>query len=358
MKAHIVLLPGDGIGPEVVAEGVKVLKAVAQERGMELHLQEELLGACAIDRTGSPLPPATLEAVSQCDAVLMGAVGHPKYDDPKLPVRPEQGLLGLRKAMGVFANLRPVAVMPALLHASTLKPEVLQGTDLIVVRELTGGIYFGQPKERGVKDGQRWAVDTMHYWEHEVRRVAHVAFRLARQRRKKLTSVDKANVLECSRMWREVVNEVAQEYPDVTLEHMLVDACAMALIRTPTSFDVVLTENMFGDILTDEAAMLAGSIGMLPSASLGEGRRGLYEPIHGSAPTIAGKNIANPLGTILSVAMLLRHSLDMEAEARAVEEAVSAVLAAGYRTADIAEPGCTTVGTSQMGDLVVQHLKL
>jgi 3-isopropylmalate dehydrogenase len=358
MKAHIVLLPGDGIGPEVVAEGVKVLKAVAQEHGMELHLQEELLGACAIDRTGSPLPPATLEAVSQCDAVLMGAVGHPKYDDPKLPVRPEQGLLGLRKAMGVFANLRPVAVMPALLHASTLKPEVLQGTDLIVVRELTGGIYFGQPKERGVKDGQRWAVDTMHYWEHEVRRVAHVAFRLARQRRKKLTSVDKANVLECSRMWREVVNEVAQEYPDVTLEHMLVDACAMALIRTPTSFDVVLTENMFGDILTDEAAMLAGSIGMLPSASLGEGRRGLYEPIHGSAPTIAGKNIANPLGTILSVAMLLRHSLDMEAEARAVEEAVSAVLAAGYRTADIAEPGCTTVGTSQMGDLVVQHLKL
>jgi 3-isopropylmalate dehydrogenase len=358
MKAHIVLLPGDGIGPEVVAEGVKVLKAVAQERGMELHLQEELLGACAIDRTGSPLPPATLEAVSQCDAVLMGAVGHPKYDDPKLPVRPEQGLLGLRKAMGVFANLRPVAVMPALLHASTLKPEVLQGTDLIVVRELTGGIYFGQPKERGVKDGQRWAVDTMHYWEHEVRRVAHVAFRLARQRRKKLTSVDKANVLECSRMWREVVNEVAQEYPDVTLEHMLVDACAMALIRTPTSFDVVLTENMFGDILTDEAAMLAGSIGMLPSASLGEGRRGLYEPIHGSAPTIAGKNIANPLGTILSVAMLLRHSLDMEEEARAVEEAVSAVLAAGYRTADIAEPGCTTVGTSQMGDLVVQHLKL
>ncbi|MBC7242052.1 MAG: 3-isopropylmalate dehydrogenase [Anaerolineae bacterium] len=358
MKAHIVLLPGDGIGPEVVAEGVKVLKAVAQERGMELHLQEELLGACAIDRTGSPLPPATLEAVSQCDAVLMGAVGHPKYDDPKLPVRPEQGLLGLRKAMGVFANLRPVAVMPALLHASTLKPEVLQGTDLIVVRELTGGIYFGQPKERGVKDGQRWAMDTMHYWEHEVRRVAHVAFRLARQRRKKLTSVDKANVLECSRMWREVVNEVAQEYPDVTLEHMLVDACAMALIRTPTSFDVVLTENMFGDILTDEAAMLAGSIGMLPSASLGEGRRGLYEPIHGSAPTIAGKNIANPLGTILSVAMLLRHSLDMETEARAVEEAVAAVLAAGYRTADIAEPGCTTVGTSQMGDLVVQHLKL
>ncbi|MGQ9516061.1 MAG: 3-isopropylmalate dehydrogenase [Anaerolineae bacterium] len=358
MKAHIVLLPGDGIGPEVVAEGVKVLKAVAQRRGMELYLQEELLGACAIDRTGSPLPPATLEAVSQCDAVLMGAVGHPKYDDPKLPVRPEQGLLGLRKAMGVFANLRPVAVMSALLHASTLKPEVLRGTDLIVVRELTGGIYFGQPKERGTKDGRRWAVDTMYYEENEVRRVAHVAFRLARQRRKKLTSVDKANVLECSRMWREVINEVAQEYPDVTLEHMLVDACAMALIRNPTSFDVVLTENMFGDILTDEAAMLAGSIGMLPSASLGEGRRGLYEPIHGSAPTIAGQNIANPLGTILSVAMLLRYSFGMETEAKAVEEAVSAVLAAGYRTADIAEPDCTTVGTSQMGDLVVEHLRL
>lgn len=358
MKAKITLLPGDGIGPEVVAEGVKVLEAVAQARGHTFEFHEALLGAVAIDRTGSPLPPETLQAVEASDAVLMGAVGHPKYDDPTLPVRPEQGLLGLRKAMEVFANLRPVRLFPALVHASTLKPEVVRNTDIMVVRELTGDIYFGEPRLRGRDPGtgERWAVDTMAYRESEVRRVTHVAFRLARGRRRKVTSVDKANVLECSRLWREIVLEVASEYPDVTLEHMLVDACAMALIRTPAQFDVVVTSNMFGDILTDEASMLTGSIGMLPSASLGEGSRGLYEPIHGSAPSIAGQNIANPLGTILSTAMLLRHSLGLSAEAEAVERAVERVLQAGYRTADIAEEGCTTVGTAEMGDLVVQHL--
>lgn len=358
MKAKITLLPGDGIGPEVVAEGVKVLQAVAQARGHTFEFHEALLGAVAIDRTGSPLPPETLQAVEASDAVLMGAVGHPKYDDPTLPVRPEQGLLGLRKAMEVFANLRPVRLFPALVHASTLKPEVVRNTDIMVVRELTGDIYFGEPRRRGrdPETGERWALDTMAYRESEVRRVTHVAFRLARGRRRKVTSVDKANVLECSRLWREIVLEVASEYPDVTLEHMLVDACAMALIRTPAQFDVVLTSNMFGDILTDEASMLTGSIGMLPSASLGEGSRGLYEPIHGSAPSIAGQNIANPLGTILSTAMLLRHSLGLTAEAEAVERAVERVLQAGYRTTDIAEDGCTTVGTAEMGDLVVQHL--
>jgi 3-isopropylmalate dehydrogenase len=354
----VAVLPGDGIGPEVVAEGLRVLRAVGERFGHTFQAQEALIGGCAIDATGSPLPEETLALCRTADAVLLGAVGGPRWSDPQAPVRPEQGLLDLRQALHLFANLRPVRVYPGLEHATPLRPEVVAGTDLVIVRELSGGLYYGKPQGVRQTAQGREAVDTLFYREQEVRRLLRVAFDLARGRKKKLTSVDKANVLECSRMWREVVNEVAQEYPDVTLEHMLVDACAMALIRTPTSFDVVLTENMFGDILTDEAAMLAGSIGMLPSASLGEGRRGLYEPIHGSAPTIAGKNIANPLGTILSVAMLLRHSLDMEEEARAVEEAVSAVLAAGYRTADIAEPGCTTVGTSQMGDLVVQHLKL
>jgi 3-isopropylmalate dehydrogenase len=357
MKATITLLPGDGIGPDVLAEGVKVLHAVAAKYGHQFTLNEALIGGVAIDRTGDPLPPATLAAIEQCDAVLLGAVGDPKYDDPALPVRPEQGLLALRKSMGVYANLRPVKVLPALVGSSAIKAEVLAGTDLVFVRELTGGVYFGQPKGRGRReDGERWAVDTLSYTESEVRRVSHVAFKLARSRRKKVTSVDKANVLESSRLWREVVVEVAKEYPDVELEHVLVDACSMALIRRPSSFDVLVTENMFGDILTDEASMLAGSMGMLPSASLGDGRRGLYEPIHGSAPKYAGQDRVNPIGTILSVALLLRHSLGLEAEATAIERAVEAALADGYRTADIAPAGAAPIGTRAMGDRIVERL--
>jgi 3-isopropylmalate dehydrogenase len=336
-----------------------VLRAIEAARSHKFELREELIGGVAIDRTGSPLPPKTLEGVEWCDAVLLGAVGDPKYDDPSLPVRPEQGLLGLRKTMAVYANLRPVTVLPALIAGSAIKPEVLQGTDLIFVRELTGGIYFGQPKGRGRReDGQRWATDTLNYTEMEVRRVAHVAFRLARGRRKKVSSVDKANVLESSRLWREVVVEVAREYPDVELEHVLVDACAMALIRRPSSFDVLVTENMFGDILTDEASMLAGSMGMLPSASLGDGKRGLYEPIHGSAPKYAGLDRANPIGTILSVALLLRYSLGLEGEAQAIERAVEATLEAGYRTADIAPAGSPVIGTRELGDRIVERLAL
>jgi len=273
-------------------------------------------------------------------------------------VRPEQGLLALRKQMAVYANLRPVRVLPSLVEGSAIKPEVLAGTDLLVVRELTGGIYFGQPRGREVRDGQRWAVDTLVYSEAEVRRVAHVAFKLARARRKKVSSVDKANVLDSSRLWREVVVEVSRDYPDVELEHVLVDACAMALIRRPSSFDVIVTENMFGDILTDEASMLAGSMGMLPSASLGDSSCGLFEPIHGSAPKYVGLNRVNPIGTILSAAMLLRHSLGLKEEAGAIEKAVEATLDAGYRTADIAGAGCQAVGTREMGDRISERLSI
>jgi 3-isopropylmalate dehydrogenase len=352
MRATITLLPGDGIGPDVLAESVKVLDKVAEIRGHCFDYRHELIGGVAIDRTGRPLPEKTLDAIAQSDAVLMGAVGDPKYDDPSLSVRPEQGLLALRKHMGVYANLRPVRVLPCLVNGSAIKPEVLTGTDLVVVRELTGGIYFGQPRGRHIRDGERWAVDTLIYSESEIRRVAHVAFRLARGRRKKVSSVDKANVLDSSRLWREVVVEVSRQYPDVELEHVLVDACAMALIRRPSSFDVIVTENMFGDILTDEASMLAGSMGMLPSASLGDGSCGLFEPIHGSAPKYAGMNRANPIGTILSAAMLLRHSLGLDEEAGAIDRAVEATLEAGYRTADIAGGGCETVGTREMGDYI------
>ena len=356
MKAIITLLPGDGIGPDVTEQAVKVLKAVTGQRRLDMEFREELIGGIAIDETGDPLPQATLDTIAGSDAVLMGAVGDPKYDDPTLPVRPEQGLLGLRKEMAVYANLRPVGVLPALIAGSAIKPEVLEGTDLRVVRELTGGIYFGQPRGRETRDGERWAVDTMTYSEVEVRRVAHVAFKLARGRRKKVTSVDKANVLDCSRLWREVVVEVAREYPDVELEHLLVDACTMALIRRPSSFDVIVTANMFGDILTDEASMLAGSMGMLPSASLGDSKRGLYEPIHGSAPKYKGMDRANPIGTILSAAMMLRHSLELKEEAAAIEGAVEEVLEAGYRTADIMDEGCSQIGTAKMGDLIMERL--
>ncbi|MDW8233233.1 MAG: 3-isopropylmalate dehydrogenase, partial [Roseiflexaceae bacterium] len=325
MHAVIAALPGDGIGPEVVAEGVRVLRAVGERFGHTFEVREALIGGCAIDATGTALPDETLRLCRESDAVLLGAVGGPKWDNPEAPVRPEQGLLGIRKALGLFANLRPVTLHPRLIAASPLRPERLQGVDLLVVRELTGGIYFGEKGRDTTPDGGESAYDECVYTTAEIERIVRVAANLARNRRKKLTSVDKANVLETSRLWRSVTTRLMRdEFPDVQLDHMLVDACAMHLIRRPADFDVIVTENMFGDILTDEASMLAGSMGMLPSASLGAPgdsgkatRMGLYEPIHGSAPDIAGKGIANPLATILSVALLLRHSLGLEAEARA-----------------------------------------
>jgi 3-isopropylmalate dehydrogenase len=353
MRAAIAVLPGDGIGPEVVVEAKRVLAVVAEKWGHTFTLREALIGGAAIDATGSALPPETLEVARTADAVLLGAVGGPKWDDPRGKVRPEQGLLAIRKALGLYANLRPVAVNPKLLHASPLRPELLAGVDLLVVRELTGGIYFGDK----LRDGDK-AVDTCVYTVPEVERIVRTAARIARGRRKKLTSVDKANVLETSRLWREVtVRIMGEEFPDVALSHMLVDACAMHLIRRPADFDVIVTENMFGDILTDEASMLAGSMGMLPSASLGEGKRGLYEPIHGSAPDIAGKGVANPYATILSVAMLLRHSLGLETEARAIEAAVARAIDRGVLTGDLAMPGSAPASTTMAGDAVLEALR-
>jgi 3-isopropylmalate dehydrogenase len=355
VKANIVTLPGDGIGVEVVAEGVKVLRAVEKKYGHQFAFENRLIGGCAMDALGEPLPEATLEACKRADAVLLGAVGGPKWSDPQAKVRPEQGLLGLRKGLGLYANLRPVKLYEQLLHASTIKPDVIADVDLVVVRELTGGIYFGPRQEATASE--ETAYDTMVYTAGEVRRIAHTAFRLARKRRKKVTSVDKANVLAASRLWRRVVTEVAPEYPDVTLEHILVDAASMYLIRRPADFDVILTGNMFGDIITDEASMLTGSMGMLPSASLGKGKGGVYEPIHGSAPDIVGQGIANPLATILSAGLLLRHSLELEKEAQAIENAVQAVLEEGYRTKDICEEKSRMVGTKEMGDLVAERIE-
>ena len=335
MEYNIVLLPGDGIGPEVVGQAVRVLDAVAKATGSTFNMQEHLIGGCSIDKFGTALTDETLAACQRSDAVLLGAVGGPKWDDPQAKVRPEQGLLGLRKGLAVYANLRPVHVHPDLVSASPLKPDRLQGVDMIVVRELTGGLYFGQPKGREVVDGVERAVDTLMYTDPEIRRVVRMAFRLAQQRRKKVTSVDKANVLESSRLWRKVTAEVAVEFPDVELENMLVDTASMRLVASPANIDVLVTENMFGDILTDEASVLAGSMGMLPSASLGDGKAGLYEPIHGSAPDIAGKGIANPVGTILSTALLLRYSFKMDAEAARIERAVDQAITDGMRTVDL-----------------------
>jgi 3-isopropylmalate dehydrogenase len=358
---RILLTPGDGIGPEVIAESLKVLDIVSKRFGHEFQFDEELVGGSSIDAHGVALRPETVAKARSSDAVLFGAVGGPKWDNPAAEVRPEDAILGLRKQLGLFANLRPVRVNPLLAPDSTLKPEVLAGTDMIVIRELTGGLYFGQPQKRWTAADGRHGVDTLEYSEHEIARVLRVGFDLARQRRKKLTSVDKANVLRTGQLWREVAVEVGREYPDVTLEHQLVDSCAMRLIREPSSFDVIVTENMFGDILTDEAAMLSGSMGMMPSASLGERRGdgrgiGLYEPIHGTAPDIAGQKKANPLAMILSAAMMLRLSLGLEAEAEAIEAAVDAVIAEGYRTPDIAGTGSKTVDTVEMGDLVAGKL--
>ncbi len=360
--ATIAVFPGDGIGPEVTAEAVAVLELVAPRHGVALACGTGIIGGAAIDTTGDPLPAAELERARAADAVLLGAVGGPRWDDPTAIVRPEQALLALRKGMGVYANLRPVWTVPPLAHSSALRPEVLAGVDLVVVRELTGGIYFGKPSERRGTRPHREAVDTLVYTEEEIARLLHASFALARQRRRKLTSVDKANVLSSSRLWREVAHEVAREYPDVAYEDVLVDAMAMHLIRRPRDFDVIATENLFGDILTDEASMLAGSMGMLPSASLagapvpGERCAGLYEPIHGSAPDIAGTDRANPLAAILSAGMLCRYSLGLPEAADAIERAVSDVLAAGHRTADLAGPGETAIGCRAMGRLVRERL--
>jgi 3-isopropylmalate dehydrogenase len=356
VEAKITLLHGDGIGPEVVAEGCKVLEAVGRRFGHTFHFTPALAGGIAIDQTGNPLPDESLAACKAADAVLLGAVGGPKWDDPRAAVRPEQGLLRVRKELGLFANIRPVKQFPALSAASPLRQEVVTGVDLVIVRELTGGLYFGKPQGREETPDGRAAVDTMRYTEGEIRRLMRVAFDLARGRRKKLTSVDKANVLATSRLWREVAHEVARDHPDVEYQDMLVDACAMHLLRRPTDFDVLAMENTFGDIISDEASMLTGSLGMLPSASLGSEGPGLFEPIHGSAPDIAGRGIANPLATILSVAMLLREGLKLPEEAAAVEGSVEQVLRDGHRTADLAGPDERRVSTSEMGDLVVSAL--
>ncbi len=352
MEANIVLLPGDGIGPEVVGEAVRVLEHVASRYGHTFRFSERLMGGCSIDRYGAALTDETLADCQAADAVLLGAVGGPKWDDPLAKVRPEQGLLGLRKGLGVFANLRPVRVYPELVGASPLKPEKLAGVDLVVVRELTGGLYFGQPKGRDVVDGHTRAVDTLEYQDFEIERIVDLAFRLAQGRRRKLTSVDKANVLESSRLWRQVAVQVKERYPEVELSHMLVDTASMRLVTSPASFDVVVTENMFGDILTDESSVLAGSMGMLPSASLATQGPGLYEPIHGSAPDIAGRGIANPIGTILSAALLLRYSFKLEAEPAAIESAVEKSISAGCRTADLGG----SLGTRAMADEILRRI--
>lgn len=352
----IAVIAGDGIGPEVVNEAIKVIRKVEERFGYKFEFEHGLFGGIAIDEVGTPLPDETLEMCRRADAVLLGAVGGPKWDDNPKELRPETGLLGIRKALGLFSNLRPAIVFDCLKEASTLKAEVLDGTDLMVVRELTGGIYFGDKFRRDTENGEE-AVDTCVYSVPEVERIVRQAFEIARKRRKKLASVDKANVLETSRLWRETVNRIAPEYPDVELEHILVDNCAMQLLRRPASFDVIVTENMFGDILSDEAAMLTGSIGMLASASLGEGSFGLYEPVHGSAPDIAGQGIANPLATILSVAMMMRYTFDYKDAADAIEQAVKDVLDAGYRTVDIAVDKSAALSTEEMGQKVVEYIK-
>jgi 3-isopropylmalate dehydrogenase len=362
MQAQIIILPGDGIGREVTEAAVTILSTIAGIYRHALITTEYPIGGNAIDAHGTALPEATLTACHEADAILLGAVGGPKWDDPTAKVRPEQGLLGLRKGLALFANLRPVQPHPALIEASPLRPERLQGVDLLVLRELTGDVYFG-PRDRRLVDGELQAYDTMIYSQGEIRRIAHLAFQAARQRRRKLTSVDKANVLESSRLWRQTVNEVAADYPDITLEHLLVDAAAMHLLTRPSTFDVIVTSNLFGDILTDEASVLSGSMGNLPSASLGEthnrhGRPlGLYEPIHGSAPDIAGQGIANPIGTILSLAMLLRHSLGLEAEAAAIEQAVSDTITAGHRTADLAPKGQPALTTQEITNVIINKLR-
>jgi 3-isopropylmalate dehydrogenase len=361
MEFDVAVLPGDGVGPGVIAEAIKVLQTVGEKFGHSFRLHDGLIGGVAIDTLGTALSEETLGMCKQCDSVLLGAVGGYKWDDPQAKVHPEDGLLALRKGLGLFANLRPVKVFPMLVDSTNLKPEVIEGVDLMVVRELTGGLYFGQPKKQWRTPEGRKAVDTLAYSEAEIERILRVGFELARSRRKKLTSVDKANVLQSSRLWRQIAIEISADYPDVELQHMLVDACAMRFIQRPTDLDILVTENMFGDILTDEASMLAGSMGMLPSASLAgipKGKTfGMYEPIHGSAPSREGQNLANPIATILSVAMMLRYSFVLESEAQAVENAVLAALEKGYRTYDIMSEGKVRVGTKEMGEFIAQKTK-
>ncbi len=351
----LAVLAGDGIGPEIVAQAVRVLEALKAD-GLPIELEYGLIGGCAVDVTGEPYPEVTHCLASQADAILLGAVGGPKYDVLPRHQRPERGLLAIRKELNLFANLRPAILYPELASASSLKFDVVAGLDILIVRELTGDIYFGEPRGIDIRGGQRVGFNTMIYSESEIRRIAHVAFQAARKRQKKLCSVDKMNVLECTQLWRDVVTEVAKDYPDVTVSHMLVDNAAMQLVRNPKQFDVIVTGNMFGDILSDEASMLTGSIGMLPSASLDQNNKGLYEPIHGSAPDIAGKDLANPLATILSVAMMLRYTFNHEESACRIEQAIKKVLASGLRTKDIAESNMPSVGTKAMGDAVLSSL--
>jgi 3-isopropylmalate dehydrogenase len=358
VEARIVVLPGDGIGPEVTREARRVLEAVAPRHGLKLQFAEETIGGASIDTHGTPLRDEVVALAKQSRAVLLGAVGGPKWDALPVDKRPEKGLLRIRKELGLYANLRPATVFPALAEASTLRREVVDGIDLLVVRELTGGLYFGEPRGLSVVDGKREARNTLVYDEHEIARIGRVAFEAARRRRRHVTHVHKANVLETSQLWVQVIDEVAKDYPDVTLAHQLVDSCAMLLVRDPGRFDVLVTENLFGDILSDEAAQITGSLGMLPSASLGDGGIGLYEPVHGSAPDIAGRDLANPLAAILSAAMLLEHSLDAPAAAAEVRAAVTAALDAGLRTADLLLPGeqRATIGCRAMGDAVLERL--
>ncbi len=357
MSKTVLVLPGDGIGPEIVAEAVKVLEALRAMAGLDVRLEFAQVGGAAIDATGSPLPEEVLARAQAADAVLLGAVGGPKWDSLETSRRPERGLLGLRKGLEAFANLRPALLYPQLADASTLKPEVVSGLDVLIVRELTGDVYFGEPRGvRTLPSGERQGYNTMVYRESEIERIARVAFELARGRKRRLCSVDKANVLETTAFWREVVTRVGRDYPDVELSHMYVDNAAMQLVRAPKQFDVIVTGNLFGDILSDQASMLTGSIGMLPSASLDARGKGLYEPIHGSAPDIAGKGVANPLATILSVAMMLRHSFARADLAERIEKAVGRVLDQGLRTADIASSGTRRVGTVEMGDAVIAAL--
>ena len=356
MTQRILVLPGDGIGPEIVAEAVKILHTLQRDHGLDVTLEEGLLGGCAVDATGEPYPARTQAQARAADAILLGAVGGPRYDSLPRPQRPERGLLAIRKDLKLFANLRPAVVFPQLAAASSLKPEVVAGLDILIVRELTGDVYFGEPRGIETRDGERVGINTMIYSESEIRRIAHVAFQAAQKRQGRLCSVDKMNVLETTQLWRDVVCEVAAEYPDVALSHMLVDNAAMQLVRNPKQFDVMVTGNLFGDILSDEASMLTGSIGVLPSTSLDADGKGLYEPIHGSAPDIVGRGVANPLATILSLGMMLRYSLGRADLAERVEAAVSRVLDQGLRTADIARPDEATVGTVAMGDAVVAAL--
>jgi len=353
---NIAVLGGDGIGPEVVAEGIKVLDAIGKKFDINFNYEYELIGGCAYDKYKVPLPDTTILTAKKSDAVFLGAVGDWKYDELPPEVRPEKALLGIRKELGLFANLRPAIVYDELVSSSPLKPEIVSGVDIMVIRELTGDVYFGQPKGVEVRNGKRTGFNNMIYDEAEVRRIAHVGFQTAMKRNKKLCSVDKANVLDCSRLWREIVLEVAKEYPEVELSHMYVDNAAMQMIREPKQFDTIVTGNIFGDILTDEASMLPGSLGLLPSASLSEGKIGMYEPIHGSAPSLRGKDVVNPIATILSAAMMMKYSFNNDEAYNLIEKAVKSVLKSGYRTQDIYTDDCVLVGTQQMGNLIVQEI--